>query len=117
MAAITWADVLAIPAPELVSVSNAAQTAILAYVNDALNVEKFGGEGTPLLTRARALLAAHSAALAMLAAEGPLIGETEGGLSRQWASQWANRTHGQTAYGVLYDQLISTTISRVGFAT
>jgi hypothetical protein len=58
MAAIVWADVVALE-PLVAGASVDAQTTILAYVNTDLNVDGFGGEDDPRLKLARSFVAAH----------------------------------------------------------
>lgn len=85
---IVWADVLGV-APELSTVSALGQTDILAYVNEAFVVDEWGGDASKLLRLARIYLAAHYGTVSVqgsAGAAGPVIGESAGGLSRQYAS-------------------------------
>lgn len=106
MAAIAWADVTAM-APELATVDVGAQVTILAHVNAALSVSTFGGEAAPKLRLARILLAAHygtGVASGGAAPAGPVVSESDGGLSRTYAqpgggdsagSAWASTSYGR----------------------
>lgn len=88
MAAITWAAVEDL-APELSTVNADAQTEILNFVNDAFDPAALGGEASYRLRMARIYYAAHFGtvtAQGSSGAAGPVIGESAGGLSRQYAS-------------------------------
>lgn len=100
MAAIVWNDVLAV-APELSSVANAWQTRILARVNGhGIDPDVFDGEAGSDTAMARCLLAAHMAVFAGLGnAAGPITAETEGGISRSYASSSDTSSYSETAYG------------------
>lgn len=58
MANVVWADVEALQS-NLSTVSAAAQMIILAYVNEDLNADAFGGDGSAKYHLARCYLAAH----------------------------------------------------------
>lgn len=78
MAAISWSSVTDFDA-KLAAVSAGAQAAILAYVNDTLGVDAYGGEGASKLTLARIYLAAHMGEIVMRSGIGGAVtGETVG---------------------------------------
>lgn len=119
MAAISWTDVVAF-ASGLSSVATLAQETIIAYVNDELDVDNFGGEEAPKLKLARIYLAAHFGTMTLRGsgAAGPMISSSAGGLSRTYAQIVAGGgSYGATGFGALYKQLLNTTMARVGFAT
>lgn len=105
MAAIVWSDVTA-AAPQLTTVSATTQTDILAYVNAALNLDMFDGETGPRTRLARINLAAHFAELERLGAGGPVIAESDGRLSRQYAMPTARSELMTTSYGRAFWSLI-----------
>ena len=117
MTAIIWADVTAV-ASELASTAGATQTMILAYVNDALSVDAFGGEDSATLTLARAYLAAHMATAGARGAPGQVSAESAGGLSRSYAVDAASSgsSYGSTAYGQQYLALVNRSPARAGVA-
>ena len=114
MAAITWADVIATPAPELSTVPVAAQDSILAYVNGLFALDLWGGEGSVELDRARRYMAAHFGTFELPGsggggAAGPVISESAGGLSRAYAnlfSSGGDQLLGTTTYGRMYQLLV-----------
>jgi hypothetical protein len=94
VADITWAMVQDFAA-HLSAVDSDAQTAILAYVNDALVVSEFDGETGPTTKMARIYLAAHFGELSLpvssggaggMGPSGPIASESGGGLSRSYAA-------------------------------
>lgn len=108
MAAITWTDVTAIAA-DLSTTSAAAQTMILAMVNEAIDTRLFpNGETDARLKLARVYLAAHYAASGLGgsgAAAGPVTAEAAGTLSRSYASITSSTTDPlleSTTWGRLY---------------
>lgn len=88
MAAILWSDVTD-TAADLAVVSANAQTAILAFVNEALDTRLFAnGESDNRLKLARVYLAAHYGAIDAGGSGGPggpLASESGGGLARTYA--------------------------------
>lgn len=113
MADITWDNVEAF-APELSSVDSDAQTDILAYVNDALNVSAFGGESSPFLKLARICLAAHFGSISGLGASGasgPVVRKRLGQAEIEYASggSYSMTTLGMTTYGQTYLSLVNQT--------
>lgn len=110
--AIVWTDVSDL-APELASLTVAAQNAILVYVNAAFDESKFKTEA---LKMARVYLAAHLGTLTRLqgsAIAGPLIEESDGRLSRKFAVITAeNTSFSGTSYGELLQFLINTSRAR-----
>lgn len=117
MASVTWDDVVGI-AGNLSGVSELGQTAILAYVNDALEPRNFGGEESPNLYLARILLAAHFGELARRQASGagvsgPVSSKTIGAssITVQYAAQ-AMGADGimSTEWGRQYKDLIGSQI-------
>lgn len=110
MSAIAWSDVVALPGAdvELAGVSPAGQNILLAVVNSILDVNMFDGESGPITKAARCFLCAHFAALGKLGSGGPLVGETDGRLSRQYAMPNSRAEALQTSYGSAYWQLIGS---------
>jgi hypothetical protein len=106
MAAIVWTDVTA-AAPQLTTVSATTQADILAFVNAALNLVVFDGESGPRTRLARINLAAHFAELERLGAGGPVIAESDGRLSRQYAMPPSRSEFLTTSYGRAFWLLIS----------
>jgi membrane protein involved in colicin uptake len=105
---ITWAKVTAIAA-ELSTTSAEAQTEILAYVNDeAIHDETW--RDAAKADRARQYLAAHMGALALpgRGANGPVIGESAGPVSRQYGVTVAAGASDfeATSYGKVYRRLV-----------
>lgn len=122
MAAIAWSDVTGMfPADTtLAAIPAAAQTAILAYVNEDLSASYFGGEASAKLKLARIYWAAHMAVSGGLGGEassGPVTSREEGGVRETYAVSGAgipsssNRT---TSYGRLFDELVRSSPYRVG---
>lgn len=111
MADIAWSDVLALPGAsvEMAGVSAGAQTMFLGVVNTQLDVTMFDGESGAITKLARCALAAHYGALSLLGSGGSIVGESEGGLSRQYAmpSAYLGPLYA-TSYGRLYSALISS---------
>lgn len=120
MAAITWSNVTAF-ASGLSVVAAEAQTAILAYVNSALDVTLFGGEDGAMLRLMRIYLAAHlassTAASSGVAGGGLVESERAGDLARSYIyPDISSGTSLQTTeYGRQYAALLRTTPARVGF--
>lgn len=126
MANIVWADVvnhasaLANPA-----VSVPAQTDLLGWANNLLNVRVFGGENSVKYKLARIYLVAHFATLDVLAAAaglgggstggttGPVTSESEGGLSRSYGGAGSlagssDSSWNATIYGQMYAIIAGT---------
>jgi hypothetical protein len=101
VAAIVWTDVTAL-APELGTTAAQTQTDVLAFVNAALAVSLYDGEGGPRTRLSRIYLAAHLATMPRLGAGGALVGESAGGLSRQYAAPMTRSNLGKTSYGVAF---------------
>lgn len=120
MAPITWNDVLA-HAPELTSVSNAARTDLLDYVNRDIDPELFDGETGPKTKLARIYLAAHLgagvAASGGSTSVGSITAETAGGLSRSYGqpASLSVASLGSTSYGQAYLQILRSSAARVPF--
>lgn len=97
MAAIDWDDVTAW-APEMSGVAADAQTVILAYVN-ALSYDSTIALAEAA-TLAKILMAAHLGSSSLGAnSAGPVISESEGGLSRSYAMIATSTGLGRTSYG------------------
>lgn len=107
MAAIVWADVLA-AAPELAATNATTQTDVVNYVNGVLNVAMFDGEAGFTTRLARITLAAHLCALLKLGLGGPLVGESDGRFSRQYALPSTRSMYMATSYGMTYWSLIGS---------
>lgn len=123
MAAITWDNVLDYAA-ELSTVDADQQTDILAYVNDeALDPDMFGDEEGYTFKMVRIFLAAHMATVlkngtAGSGAAGPVIGESAGGLSRQYANLatlGADALLDTTTYGREYRRMVRRSLCRVPY--
>ena len=117
MAAITWAQVVAFAA-ELSPVDVIAQDLILAFVNTELAPDYFGGEESSKLTLARIYYAAHLGTITKRgdSAAGPVTGESEGGVSVQYASfspAGSDPLMGTTSYGKQYMQLVRSSPGRL----
>lgn len=114
-APITWPDVLLIAA-ELDGLSEATRAAILAYVNTALNENAFKPAAFKL---ARMYLAAHLGELSATDGElvgGPVTSETEGGISKTYATAATTSVAlDNTSYGAVYQQLVKTSRARFPF--
>lgn len=120
MAVLLWSDVSAL-IPEMSTIPDPVQVAVLEYINDALAADFFGGEDSITYKNARIYLAAHVATLSTAGSSapgGPVIAESEGGLSRSYAVILAVAscsTHPETSYGRLYDSLVRGSAGRAGF--
>jgi hypothetical protein len=103
---ITWADVVAYPAPELSTLATASQTAILAIVDRQIDVDAWG----EFADDGRRLLAAHLGTLTRSGAggaAGPVTSETLGAMSRSYASMTTDAgLLGTTKYGAEYLRLM-----------
>lgn len=114
---ITWRDVVGV-ASELASVDEEVQFNILAYVNGALAVDEFGGEGSAMLKLARVYLAAHMATIGPAssgaAIAGPVISESAGGLSRTYALVGSVTTGSfdSSSYGRAFSDLVRRSTAR-----
>lgn len=120
MAAILWSDVTGMFSTDvaLAALTVAAQDAILAWVNEQLNVDLFGGEDAPKTRLARIHLAAHMATMGRRGgAAGPVTSSSAGGLSRSFATPPISANYDATSYGSVFKMLLGTTPARVGFAT
>lgn len=119
MADIAWSNVVDF-APELSGIDADAQTDILAYVNDELDVALFDGESGPKTKLARIYLAAHVATGTLTGssggAAGPVTAEAEGGLSRSYGSMSAALSDpamlALTPYGLRFLGLVNTSAAR-----
>jgi hypothetical protein len=118
VADIAWSDVEA-HAPELSTTGAAAQTNILAFVNDALRVSDLDGETGPKTKLTRIYLAAHMGtadALAQRSTAGPVASETVDGLSRSYATAAPSSVSDDflalTGYGRSYLFMVRTSAAR-----
>ncbi len=115
MSAITWNDVTA-AATTLTDVAEAERVMILEYVN-ARFVPGVGTEDSTAVKTARIYLARHmGTAIRLGSASGPVVSESEGGLSRTYAvmnvghaSMWQ-----QTVWGQLLTSILSASPARAG---
>jgi hypothetical protein len=108
---ITWDDVIAI-ASELSTVAEDTQDAILAYANDALVESMFKPSA---LKMARVYLAAHMATVNPAfggSAIGPIVSESEGGISRSYAFVAGSSSFVGSTYGGMLQWLIDTSRAR-----
>ena len=108
MASIVWADVISTPtaAAEFSATGAQAQSDVLAYVNSVLDVNQFDGEGGPTTRLARISLARHWLAMDKLGTGGPLTGEGDGRLTRQYAAPSMRSEYMMTSYGRAFWSLI-----------
>jgi hypothetical protein len=116
MAAITWTDVTNHDS-SLSSVDANAQTDILAFVNAALDVACFDGEGGPKTKLTRIYLAAHFATLANVSSGGsggPVTAESLGDESRSYGSFFAMSSSAlaATGYGIAYLSMVNTSAAK-----
>lgn len=126
MSAILWTDVTGTFPNDtlLLNLPVVAQTDVLAYVNTVLSVEFFGGDGTKLRL-ARIYFAAHMGYTEALRGQagtitGPLIGESLGFATRNYASTIVGlraTSHASTNYGQLFDDLVRSSPMRIGVTT
>lgn len=120
MASITWTDVTD-HVSSLSSVSTNARTNILAWANDALDVNVWGGESAAKLKLARIYLAAHAATVELsgaAGAAGPVTHEMVDRISRSYAQPGggvAFDSLDSTAFGKMFRQLARTTKARGPF--
>lgn len=106
---ITWTNITDM-SPDTPTVAVSIQTLILGLVNDEINVEKFGGEGSSRLELARTYLALHmvySGHFAAIGVSGPVKKETQGRESTEYSEGFSksNSVHGSTIWGQKYDEL------------
>jgi hypothetical protein len=116
MAAITWADVVAV-APELALIDVIAQDFFLDYVNSQFDVSLLDGEDGPRTRLARIFLAAHLATLSRrgrTSSSGPVIEEALGPQSRKYAdiTEHYDSLLASTPYGLMYLSVINTSNAR-----
>lgn len=124
MAAITWGDVenhaahLANP-----TVPTAAQTDILAHVNTALDVDRFGGEDADKTKLVRIYLAAHfgqSLVDAAAGVAGPVTSKELGDMKVGYgnlSAAIASSDYSTTGYGRSYLAIVRRTAAcRAGFS-
>jgi len=116
MSAITWANVVDFDS-SLSTVNSNAQTAILAHVNAALNLDAFDGEDGYRTRLARIFLAAHLGASAVpgsssAGAAGPIVSESGGdGLSVTYAvtaAATSGSSMSETKWGRKYLEMVRT---------
>ena len=123
MADITWSDVTGMfPTDQILAgLGVPAQDLILGRVNKRLSASYFGGKDDERFTLARIYLAAHMGVMGALghgAAAGPVIAETEGGVSRSYAVMGLIAgQHSSTSYGRLFDDLVRSMPGRVGLTS
>jgi len=118
MAEITWTSVTDFDSG-LSSVTSAARTAILAYVNAAHDESELGDEGSPELNLARIYLAAHLGRVNLQSpnAAGAVASESAGRLSRSYVQSATSTDELRTTkWGTLYLALMNrASNARVGF--
>lgn len=125
MAAIAWADVVAIDAT-LSTADAALQAVVLARV-EKLSSRFFGGVDAPEYKLARMLLAAHIAAPIVAAAggggsgpSGPVTSESEGDVSRSYATASSasfSGSHSTTVHGRAFDELVRSRPGQLGLTS
>lgn len=114
--AIDWADVEGI-APELSDIPWSGRRCILAYVNNALDEDAWGGEESVRL--ARIYLAAHYGTITRQGGNGPsgpVVSESVGDLSRQYAAASPMGTDplmDTTPYGKSFRGLLRRSLARL----
>lgn len=115
--AITWADIVALAA-ELSVLPVAAQPVVVAHVNES--IVDLAWPTDTLTDHARKLLAAHMATVLIQGGLGPagqVVGESVGGISRQYAAfspMGSDPSFAGTPYGKLYRALLRTNARRIG---
>lgn len=123
MADILWSDVTTMFPNDagLAAVPVGAQTLILRFVNTSLSARFFGGEDSAKYELARIYLAAHEATANGLtggaAAATAVISESEGGVSRSYATPSASAAtgeHSSTEYGRRFDVMVRSSPYRIG---
>ena len=118
MAAITWAHVTAFAA-ELSTVPTAAQTDILAYVNETLAVDHLGGEDSISAKLARIYLAAHHGTVTNNGSNGPagpLLSQSTADLSRTYAAfspAGSDPLLDTTPYGKMFRSMVRRSTARL----
>lgn len=115
MAAVLWSDVTDLQA-NLSTVSDGAQTKILAYVNNELNAAAFGGEDSARYVLARCYLAAHLGELERRKGERAVSGETYGASSVSIAYGVSEDGLKQTAWGGEYAEMLAASPLRIGLS-
>lgn len=120
VSAIEWSDVVGF-ASEMSSVAEEVQDYVLAYVNDALDPDQFGGTASPKFRMARLFLAAHIGSGARPGTDGsvvgPVIAESAGGLSRTYANVVSSAMADleATTYGQQFQAMIRRSPARLPF--
>lgn len=119
--AIRWSDVVnGAPAPALADVAVEAQDAILETVEEQVDADQFGGTGSARYKRARVLLAAHYAQLALDASSGvagPVTSISADGLSKSFAvsgDATSTSSLATTSWGRAYRALANASPARAG---
>jgi hypothetical protein len=119
VADIDWDDVEALQA-NLSSVAEAAQTVILAHVNNDLNAAAFGGEDAPGYHLARCYLAAHLGELARRngsttgAVQSKTIGTSSITIQYATAMTATPSALRLTSWGTMYAELLASSPLRIG---
>lgn len=121
MAAIRWSDVVnGAPAPGLAALAVEAQDAIIEVVEEEVDAGQFGGAESARYQRARVLLAAHYAQIAIDAGSGvagPVTSMSADGLSKSFAvAADATSSSGlaTTAWGRAFRMLAMSSPARAG---
>lgn len=125
MAAIAWDDVTArFPSDAALAAVDPDAGAAWAELANGLSASYFGGEDSAKYKTARILYAAHFALGGGMSGDGaavagPVISESEGGVSRSYAHTSAAiaASHGTTSYGRLFDELVRSSPRRVGLTS
>ncbi len=113
---ITWTNVTD-EAPELSTVSVAAQTALLDYVNTKIVVSGLDGEDGRKTFLARVYWAAHVATMLKRRGQtGALTSQASNGVSESFAVYTLPQlgVFGSTGYGQLYAMIIGSSAHRAG---
>lgn len=116
MAGVVWEDVVALQAT-LSAVDPAAQMIVLAYVNQDLNPNAFGGEDSARYHIARCYLAAHLGELARRKGAQQLASKTIGTSSITLTYVAAHASADalkQTSWGAQYSEMLEQSPLRIG---
>jgi hypothetical protein len=116
VADVLWQDIVALQA-NLSTVSAAAQMIILAYVNEDLEPDVFGGEDSPRYHLARCYLAAHLGGVALANGGMSVSSQTIGTTSITIAFAAVNSAGEalfQTSWGLQYAALLQMSPLRLG---
>lgn len=125
MAALAWADVEDLDSS--LSTATAGLRAMILGRVEQLSATFFGGADSAIYKLARALLAAHIAAPIVAASggggaapAGPITSESEGDVSRSYASVSSTSfsgSHSSTVHGRAFDELVRSMPGQLGLTS